>query len=756
MSQDLKGIDAAAESQAHRDNQLRFFLNVVGQRWKWILLCVVMGLATGWAFGMVMRPPVLRPVWEAATALSVRQSPFDKDIFKGLGATPLFPNTPENLVSRISKRDLAEDTARSLIQDALIESSSDGMLATPDELRARAAAIDATMTLETVKDARQIRVTAAGVTPAEARKIVEYAARAFIRRNQLLMIDEERETREFLQKQIEEVGLALDTAESEEWQFRKEMGFRTFDNLDQEVKNLQEELGKAETAREHTLAKLAEIEQELKQNNENLPSALSQLNDAVVTGLLTELNALLQQQFEMSLIFTEDYPPLQDIQLDIQDKRDAILRAIRQLDGDVISGQNAWDRRLALRDQYRMLQLEVTSDEIRAATIEHQLNDIVAQWPELSSRRQEHRRLSRSVEQFRTQFTKLVDKKTELEQSLGRDAGPVERATPVTEPVMTSTARRNVPAYNAMIGALVGFVIGFGFAFLAEANDTSIRSIEDINRYIGLEVIGTIPRMMFGEGGRRISRRARGTYVAIKDDYDVDPCIVTQHDPKSPISEAYRTLRTNFQLSTIQRKPKSIMVTSAVPGEGKTTTAVNMAVTFADHGYRVLLVDTDLRRPHVHHVLKMERGPGLADVLRHGGDYRSLIRPTRIRNLWTISSGHVPPNPSELIGSNRMQRFIEQMQGRFDLVICDAPSILVVTDPVLLATHVESVIIVVSANNARRETVMRAKRLMETAHASVAGVVLNGLEATRRHYYYYYYYYDDTESSKREKWVHLS
>jgi capsular exopolysaccharide synthesis family protein len=255
--------------------------------------------------------------------------------------------------------------------------------------------------------------------------------------------------------------------------------------------------------------------------------------------------------------------------------------------------------------------------------------------------------------------------------------------------------------------------------------------------------------------GKPRKGRSQGNYIAVTDEEQIDACIVTHYDPKSPVSEAYRTLRTNFQFATIQQKPKTLMVTSSVPGEGKTTTAVNMAVTLADSGMRVLLIDTDLRRPHVHHVLKMERGPGLADVLREGLDPREVIRPTRVENLWIISSGRVPPNPSELIGSTRMERLMGQLGGEFDIVICDAPSILVVTDPVLLATHVDSVIMVISANNARRETIVRAKKLLETAKAHVAGVVLNGLEATRRHYYYYYYYYEDSRSPRRRRWYHL-
>jgi capsular exopolysaccharide synthesis family protein len=164
------------------------------------------------------------------------------------------------------------------------------------------------------------------------------------------------------------------------------------------------------------------------------------------------------------------------------------------------------------------------------------------------------------------------------------------------------------------------------------------------------------------------------------------------------------------------------------------------------------VVDTDLRRPNVHRVLRMERGPGLADVLREGLDLDMVIRPTRVENLWVISAGRVPPNPSELIGSERMAEVMHTLRGQFDLVICDAPSVLVVTDPVLLATKIDTCLLVCAAGFARRETVSRASKLLSTAKGRIAGVVLNNLETTRRNYYYYYYYYEEGGGAVRRKW----
>jgi capsular exopolysaccharide synthesis family protein len=329
-----------------------------------------------------------------------------------------------------------------------------------------------------------------------------------------------------------------------------------------------------------------------------------------------------------------------------------------------------------------------------------------------------------------------------------RGTATVERRNPAS--LISPAKGRNAPlTATGLLGGLIGLVASIGYSMLRELNDTTIRTTAQVGYYLKQEVVGTVPEMRFS-GNRRKNRRD-GAYVVSTEQEQVDPCVVTQHDPKSPVSEAYRSLRTNFQFATLQHEPKSIMVTSSVPGEGKTTTAANFAVTLADLGKRVVLVDTDLRRPNVHHVMKMPREKGLADVLRGQVSLEEVVRPTAAENLWMISSGRVPPNPSELIGSQTMTQVMEALKERFDVVVCDAPSTLVVTDPVVLATRVDTILLVVAAARARRETIQRALKVLESTNTPISGVVLNGIKATSRHYYYYYYYYDERGADRRHR-----
>jgi capsular exopolysaccharide synthesis family protein len=752
MAQETPVLDQQAAQV--REHQLRFVINVLTQRWRMIALFTMAACLGYGALGLVsLRRP--HGDYHAQAKVVVTQSLWDRDALKGMGGTPLTPFDAPTLAKRTSLQRLSDRVVRALVQLDTAEGRELSALTTEQEYAAMSARIQNALTI-TPGDA-QSGVITLEVTNwpnrDEAARIVDLAARVFVDENRQARVEEDEKTHDALKHRLSDLQQELYNAETAQWEFKKSMGFQTYGKAGDELTRIYDELAEKRAVKQETQSRLAELEAELKQNGAQLPEALGNVTDTVISQMLSELDKLLQEQLTMDVVYTPAYPGLKQIEDEIAEKKAAVLEAVKRIDEAVGDGTNVWKQRQTLYRQQLEMRLSLTGIDIRMAALQRMLDELMPKIPELANKNMEYERLEKDAGQIREQFNKLREKEFDIRTALSRESGQVERHESVIAsavPIRGASVRMWV---NFIIGGLVGFVVGFGLAVMIEIMDTSIRSIEDVSNYIGLEVIGTIPKMRFGKphGGRR----RRGTYVAAADESQIDACIVTQHDPKSPVSEAYRTLRTNFQFATIKRKPRTVMVTSAVPGEGKTTTAVNMAVTMADRGMRVLLVDTDLRRPNVHRVLRVERGPGLADVLREGADLTTVMRETRVENLWIVSSGRVPPNPSELIASERMQRLIERLGGEFDLVICDAPSILVVTDPVLLATHVDSVVLVVSANNARRETVLRACKLLQTANASVAGVVLNGVEATRRHYYYYYYYYEDNDGRNQRRWYHL-
>jgi len=721
------------KSLSRRDeNQFRFVLNVLYRRWYIVCLGAALGVIGFGLFGGLKHERIT--LYTAETELLVQPS-----MWEALSLHPRGHGRPQAVAQ--NPRTIAPDIVRALVQRDVAAGAYWSRLTTDAEYQAAADDVAASLTIEFNNETNALTISCTRRDVREAESIAEFAARALVQNHRQAQLETDREKLAFVQAQLDQLQEELETKEREEWQFREAMGFRQHDRIIERINAWNEELVEAQTTREQMQAQLENVRGQLENKDSALPSALGQVSDAVVKDLLEQLDSLVSEQLSMSIQYTDAYPPLQELREDIADKKREIIHALEQIEHGLDGGSALWKEREELNRQYRQLQLEILSLDIRVATIHKLLRERREDLPELADLNFEHQRLVRAVEKRRSEFDKLLDIELELRTSMDRGKGELTRQMPVRT---QSVQRQNISlAATIAVGGLVGLLAGLGAAVMMEMNDTSIRSVEDVAEYIKLEVIGTIPLMRFARGGRR-----RGAYVATADDDEVHPCIVTQHDPKSPVSEAYRALRTRFQLATIQQKPRTVLVTSAVPAEGKTTTAVNMAVTFANSGMRVLLIDTDLRRSNVHHVLRMERAPGLSELLREDLDPHAVVRPTRIENLWMASSGTVPPNPSELIGSDKMRRLLRDLGEEFDLVICDAPSILVVTDPVLLAASVDTVVLVVSVDYARRETVIHARKLLEAASAEIAGVVVNGLTASR-HLYYTHYYEEPSEDRPR-------
>ena len=219
---------------------------------------------------------------------------------------------------------------------------------------------------------------------------------------------------------------------------------------------------------------------------------------------------------------------------------------------------------------------------------------------------------------------------------------------------------------------------------------------------------------------------------------DVQSDLVTIADPRSPASEAFRTLRTNLQFASLDKPLRTMLVTSAGPDEGKSTTLANLAVTMAQAEKRVILVDCDLRRPNLHKLFGLRHDAGLVTmVLEDAALQNPPLQETGVTGLWLLASGPLPPRPSDLLGSQRMERVIQALLEKADVLLFDAPPVLAVTDSSILATKVDGVLLVVSAGRTRREDVRTAKAQLEKVNAHVIGAVLNNVEIGRRIGYYY-------------------
>lgn len=229
--------------------------------------------------------------------------------------------------------------------------------------------------------------------------------------------------------------------------------------------------------------------------------------------------------------------------------------------------------------------------------------------------------------------------------------------------------------------------------------------------------------------------------------------LITLEQTKSPISEAFRTLRTNVQFTSVDSDTKKIMLTSAGPGEGKSSTVANLAVSMAQAGKSVLIVDADLRNPTQHKLFGLDNRQGLSVALVQDQANLQFVKETAVPGVMVLTGGPIPPNPAELVGSRRMKRLIQEFSDQYDVILIDTPPVIAVTDAAILAQEVDGVILVLASGEVNKEYAQRAKELLDKVGAKILGAVLNKADMNSSEHYYYYYYHgsDDSKKTKKQK-----
>jgi tyrosine-protein kinase Etk/Wzc len=308
--------------------------------------------------------------------------------------------------------------------------------------------------------------------------------------------------------------------------------------------------------------------------------------------------------------------------------------------------------------------------------------------------------------------------------------GYIDIIDPAIVPAVPVSPKVNL---NLLLGAVLGLGLGIGFVFVREYIDVRVRTPEDLKKR-GFTMLAAVALMddeirKLG-GSTKIDRNGR----------IVDAHLLSYINPLSSIAESYRRLRTRILYAEIDRPVSSILVTSPNPTEGKSTTVSNLAITFAQTGKRVVLLDTDLRKPSLHNEFGVEKLPGLTELLYDGASLKSVLRHTPVDNLDLICCGTIPPNPSETLGSQKMKEFLQDLRKDYDILLFDSPPVLAVTDPAILATLVDAVIVVVSSGQTRLDSLERSIDIIQDVRAKALGLVLNNFDLRLAYGGYYKYY----------------
>ncbi|MFZ1060465.1 MAG: SPOR domain-containing protein, partial [Candidatus Rokuibacteriota bacterium] len=348
--------------------------------------------------------------------------------------------------------------------------------------------------------------------------------------------------------------------------------------------------------------------------------------------------------------------------------------------------------------------------------------------------------------------------KTRHQEALIKEAEKIEEVTIIRPAAEPSAPIGGQALYPLLLGLLTGLFLGLVLAYVQETLDTSIGTIEEVEDYLGVPVLGVIPHIDRREIMDRLVERRPALASMDPEMLSRHALLVSHFDPKSPVAEAFRSLRTRIQFATMERPGKVFLLTSPTLQEGKTTTIVNLAITLSQAGQKTLLVGANLRRPSIHKFFGIDRDPGLTDVLVGNQRWEDCIRTVAdilmgrfemedimiapgLDNLHILESGPVPANPSELLSTPQMAEFIRQVRQRYDIILFDAPPVLPVTDAAILGGQMDGVILVYQAGKVGRLALKRAKVQLESARATVWGVVLNDLGAEIAGYAPYHQYY---------------
>ena len=378
------------------------------------------------------------------------------------------------------------------------------------------------------------------------------------------------------------------------------------------------------------------------------------------------------------------------------------------------------------------LQAERTKVETDIQQTQERINSLQGQQTLTDEQRLDLSRQQTMLRQFETTYASLLNSLEQLRLTEAQTVDNIAVTTPALTPIAPIRPRTLT---NTLLAAIVGAMLALGVAFLIEYLDDTIHDSEQVRDLLGLATLGAILRV-----------RPRDNPEA---------ALVTLDKKHSPIAEGYRVLRTNIQFSGVDEPVRALLITSASPQEGKSTTTANLAVTLAQADQRVILVDTDLRRPTAHKLFNLSNNVGITSALMQRADEAAdaVLQDTAVSGLRVLTSGPLPPNPSELLGSERMRHLVERLRSQCDVLIFDSPPVMAAADAAILSTLVDGTLLVIDADSTRRAEALRAQETLAKVGGRLLGAVLNKLgERSSGYYSYYYYYYSrDGKSERRSR-----
>ncbi len=713
-----------------QESALREYLRVLLKR-KWIIIACVVGIFAAVAIASLRQTPV----YEAVGRIAVNKADSNLITFKdSVPVMDYYDPTDLDTEARILQSDLlALQVIRQLNLDKRSEYGGQtvpqqpNLVADPlqnDSKRTTAllGGFKGNLKVSLIPNTRIIEIHYRSTDPTLAANVVNALAATYVEQNFKTKFESTMQASDWLSKQLVDLQMKVETSQEKLVRYQKEHEIFGIDEKQNIITQKLDELNKELTAAESDrMEKEAVYRMTQTGDPDAVASAVASAPVATLagTGSSPLLDKLHQQQADLKIQIAELSTQLGPAYPKVAQLNNQLKEIERQVQGET---RKAVDH---LRGQY---ETALQRESMLREALEKQKQEA----NRLNENAIDYTLLKRDVDSNRQLYEGLLEKLKQAGVTAGLRSNNfriVDAARPPNGPV-----EPNIPR-NLLFALVLGITSGVGLAFLLEGMDNTVRTTEQAQMISALPSLGMIPL------GSKSRNNGNGTNrLALTSSREVVE-LVTQVRPQSQMAESYRALRTSLLLSSLGAPPKVIMVTSARPQEGKTTTAINSAIVLAQKGVRVLLVDADLRRPSVHKTLGMGPRSGLSNVLTGNATLEQAIAPSPILpNLFVLAAGSPPPNPAELLASSNMKDVLNELRQQFDHVVIDTPPTLSVTDAVVLSPRVDAIILVIRSGQTTKQALRRARDILMQVNAHVTGVLLNAVDLTSPDYYYYYEY----------------
>ncbi|HLB91527.1 MAG TPA: polysaccharide biosynthesis tyrosine autokinase [Terriglobales bacterium] len=713
-----------------QESTLREYMRVLIKR-KWLVITVIVGIFMAVAVASLRQTPI----YDAVGRIAVNKA--DSNLIAFKDSTPdtdyVYEQSDLDTEVRILQSDLmALQVIRQLNLDRRPEFGghsdqkqanlvADALQTDSNRTSALLGMFHAKLHVTLIPNTRIMEIHFDSTDPQLAAGVVNTLASTYVEQNFKTKFESTMQASDWLSKQLVDLQMKVETSQEKLVRYQKEHEILGTDEKQNIITEKLDELNKEMTTAESDRMQKEAVYRQT-QTNDPVQVAAAIIADSSGGGGVaasTLLDKLREQQAalriqiaELSSQFGPSYPKV--VQLNNQVKEiDRQLqletnKAVDHLKGLYLA---ALQRENMLHESFERQKQE--ANKLNESAIEYSI-------------------LKRDLDSNRTLYEGLLEKLKEAGVTAGLRSNNFRIIDAARVP--TSPSEPNIPR-NLAFALVLGVISGVGLAFVLENMDNTVRTPEQATALSALPSLGMIPH-----GSKSTNRGPAGQRLALTASREV-PELVTQARPQSQMAESYRALRTSLLLSNLGAPPKVIMVTSARPQEGKTTTSINTAIVLAQKGVRVLLIDADLRRPSVHKTLGMGPRSGLSNVLTGSATMQQTITVSPILpNLFILPAGTPPPNPAELLASSNLRDLIAELRGMYDHIVIDTPPTLSVTDAVVLSPRADATILVIRSGQTTKQALRRARDILMQVNAHVAGVLLNAVDLTSPDYYYYYEY----------------